>query len=269
MTEKQFMNYVIEFLCEDKRVTKEVIQKHWIPESNRPSEISKIYKRLCDSAQNMQMAPNVVSKSIGGIENLDKVTNNFDVQYMVNTYGRDNYSSLFDDIKSILNPTGKLRTTPKSVWPKFCKAVIDSAYFLNKFESHEDFYNYADNLYNSKQTKNLLPFATSFEIRGIGVALACDFFKEIGFVNYGKPDVHLQDILIASKFLNPNLKNKIEGIYEVLNVIDNVAEKNNLTAFAVDKSIWLIGSGNYYKADFKTKNRKKEFIQRVENEYHH
>ncbi len=263
------MNVVLDFLCEDEKVTTEMIQKHWMPESDRPSEMSKIYRRLCDSAQNMQMAPNIVSKQIEGINKLANVTDNFSVQYMVNKYKREDYLVFFDDIKLVLNPKGKLRTTSRSVWPKFCKAVIDSAYFLSKFESTEAFYTYSDSLYTSVKTKNLLPIAISLEIRGIGVALACDFLKEIGFVNYGKPDVHLEEILIAAKFLDPELKNKIEGIYETLNIIDAIAGKNTITAYAVDKSIWLIGSGKYYTVDYKTKNRKKEFIERKINESHH
>ncbi|MCB0540102.1 MAG: hypothetical protein KDE33_21475, partial [Bacteroidetes bacterium] len=136
-------------------------------------------------------------------------------------------------------------------------------------EGNEEFYDYADSLYKSPKTKNLLPLAISLEIRGIGVALACDFLKEIGFLDYGKPDVHLQEILIAAGFLEPSLKNKIEGVYKVLNIIDVIAEKNNITSYAVDKSIWLIGSGKYYLAGYKTRNRKKEFIEKVKMEYHH
>ncbi len=32
------------------------------------------------------------------------------------------------------------------------------------------------------------------EIFGYGFPLACDFLKEIGYVDYGKPDVHLKNI---------------------------------------------------------------------------
>jgi len=263
MSEVEFFKFANQFLCEDERVSKELIEKHWIPESDKPLEINRIFERLCDSAQNMQMAPNVVSKSIGGIRKLSKVTNNFDVSYMVKTYGKEDYMKFFESIRAILNPTGQLRLESRSVWPKFCKAVIDGAHYLNTFGSHDNFYTYADKLYNSEQTKNLLPFAISFEIRGIGVALACDFLKEIGYIRYGKPDVHLLDILIAGKFLSPEVRDKTEGRYQALRVIDTLADKNNLSPYAIDKTLWLIGSGKYYKANLKLKNRKREFVERL------
>ena len=35
----------------------------------------------------------------------------------------------------------------------------------------------------------------SHVVSGIGFALACDFLKELGFVNFAKPDVHVKAIV--------------------------------------------------------------------------
>jgi len=34
------------------------------------------------------------------------------------------------------------------------------------------------------------------EIHGIGFALACVFHKELGYLNFGKPVVHIRDIFV-------------------------------------------------------------------------
>ncbi|MBK8854958.1 MAG: hypothetical protein IPN10_12860 [Saprospiraceae bacterium] len=263
MNDQKFLKAIIEFLSEDENINEEVIRLHWIPDVNRPNDMSLIFKRLCESAQNAQMGPNVISKSIGGIQKLSEITNNFDPKFVASKFSRNNTNAFLDLVKLKLNPKGKIRLTSKSVWPKFCNAVVDGAHFLNKFENPKQFYQYLDKLYNSKETKNLLPICISLEIRGFGIALASDFLKEIGLINYGKPDIHLIEILKASKHLDINLKNKFEICYEVLNIVDKIAENTNHSAYEIDKTIWLIGSGNYYKSGIKTRNRKKEFIERI------
>ena len=65
--------------------------------------------------------------------------------------------------------------------------------------------------------------------------------KELGFVNYGKPDVHIKDIFIGTHLCNSKTTD-----YEYQKVIGQIAEANNVSAYNVDKLFWLVGSGRFY-----------------------
>jgi thermostable 8-oxoguanine DNA glycosylase len=79
----------------------------------------------------------------------------------------------------------------------------------------------------------------SQSIKGIGTALACDFLKEIGYLNIGKPDVHINRF-----FENPvfdNLKKElISDKTNFLNfqIMDKLSQMIGKTVFEIDKIIW-------------------------------
>jgi hypothetical protein len=79
------------------------------------------------------------------------------------------------------------------------------------------------------------------EIEGFGFALSCNFLKELGYVNFPKPDVHLRDIFTALELCQAGVDD-----YQLFNAIIRVASNANVTPYAADKLFWLIGSGNFY-----------------------
>lgn len=87
-----------------------------------------------------------------------------------------------------------------------------------------------------------LPMILAAEIEGIGYPLACDFLKELGFVNYGKPDVQLFDI-----FVGTGLCEQGASAYHVQKMISQMASEAGVSSYNVDKLFWLIGSGKFYK----------------------
>ncbi|MHC1761326.1 MAG: hypothetical protein AB9917_17800 [Negativicutes bacterium] len=100
------------------------------------------------------------------------------------------------------------------------------------------------------------------EIYGIGYSLACDFLKELGFINYGKPDVHICQI-----FAGLGLCHKTASPYEIQKIIGQIAEAKGVSPYNVDKLFWLIGSGDFYMHpdignDGRIGRMKKEFIVR-------
>src|SRR5690606_8075370 len=119
-------------------------------------------------------------------------------------YG-DDYTQLLTDIETDLRPKGKIRKSPKSIWPKYCKTIISAADFLSQFDSGEDFYSWANHYYNDSRSIAALPLIIEQEIYGVGYPLACDFLKELGFINYGKPDVHIIDIFVGVGLCDSNL----------------------------------------------------------------
>ncbi len=107
----------------------------------------------------------------------------------------------------------------------------------------------------------------SIEITGIGFPLACDFLKELGYVQYGKPDVHLKEIFKELNLIDPNEKSTIKQDYQTLKLIDQIAKENRITPFEVDKVFWLIGSGNFYLSEINIGRNRNEFIEKVKSTY--
>lgn len=260
------MNYqklykaAVNFLLSFDIITNEDIQKHLHSEFKKQNDIRIIYKQLIESAQNKQMSSKVIGQSIGGVKSLEKILYNFNPKMVVNNYSKNDKSKLLNCIIEELNPAGQIRRTNKSLWPQFCQSVIDSAYFLESFENVSDFYRWADFFANDFRAKPALPLMISIEIKGIGFPLACDFLKEIGYTQYGKPDVHLKDIFKALGIIDPNEKSTILQDYLTLKAIDRIATANKVTPYAVDKLFWLIGSGKFYRTNKNIGRQKQQFI---------
>jgi len=264
MREKELYKSAVDFLLSFGNITKTELDEYLVSEYEKPGDLKLVYKRLCESAQNKQMSPKVIGKSIGGIDNLGKILNSFDPHTVAKKYSRADKYLLLDDIIKNLNPTGQIRTNSKSLWPQFCQSVIDSAHFLTAFETAEQFYSWANFFASDPRAKPALPLMISMEISGIGFPLACDFLKELGYVEYGKPDVHLKDIFKALHIIDADEKNTTKQDYATLKAIDSIAKANNVTAYAVDKIFWLIGSGNFYLSGKSIGRQKQAFIQAVQ-----
>lgn len=112
---------------------------------------------------------------------------------------------------------------------------------MSQFETADDFYNWVSFFDNDSRARPALPMLLASEIEGFGFALASDFLKELGFVNFGKPDVHLRDI-----FVGLNLCPADASDYEVSKAIVRLAENSNVSPYNADKIFWLIGSGFFY-----------------------
>lgn len=205
-----------------------------------PVEIPVLFERLLISAQNANMKAGVIGESIGGVKSLGKVLFNFDPEKILKTYS-GNPEKLLEEIEKKIKPRGKIRKEPRSIWPKYCKTILSTAAFFSQFENGSEFYQWANLLYKSKKTMSALPMIIAAEIEGIGYPLACDFLKELGFVEYGKPDVHVIDI-----FVGIGLCNERPTPYQVQKIISRIAEAAGVSSYNVDKLFWLIGSGKFY-----------------------
>lgn len=263
MDDRELYQYAIEFLLSFGIVNRGELDLHLSSEFEKPNDLSIIYRKLCESAQNKQMSSKVIGNSIGGIDNLKTVLFDFNPHSVAHEYKITDSERLLFEIKRKLKPKGQVRTTSRSLWPLFCQSVIESAHFLKSFETAEKFYEWANFFAKDNKAKPALPLMISVEISGIGFPLACDFLKELGFIEYGKPDVHLKDIFKALGVIDPNEKTVMKQDYATLKAIDRIAKENNVTPYAVDKVFWLIGSGNFYHVGKKIGNQKQKFIEEV------
>lgn len=222
---------------------KEILDSYLeLPDSSTdPVEMPVLFERLLSSAQNANMKTGVIGDSIGGVENLGKILFNFNPEKTLKKY-KGSPETVLKDIETRLRPRGKIRKEPNSIWPRYCKTILSAASFFSQFHDGKEFYQWANLLYGNKKAMPALPMIIAAEIEGIGYPLACDFLKELGFVEYGKPDVHVIDI-----FLGIGLCAKNPSHYQVQKIITRIAESANVSPYNVDKLFWLIGSGKFYR----------------------
>jgi hypothetical protein len=226
----------------------------------RPKKISGIYERLLSSAQNANMKSGVIGGSINGISNLRPVLCNFQPKNILSKYNDDS-NRVLQDINRKLKPRGQVNMAAAGLWPKYCKTILAGARFMSQFSSEKDFYKWADFFYDDDRARDALPLLLKAKIFGFGLALSCDFLKELGYVKFAKPDVHLRFI-----FNNLKLCQKGATDDELLAAIIRVAKNNDVTPYEADKMFWLIGSGKFYLHNLKAGKNREKFVAYVKND---
>jgi hypothetical protein len=249
-----------EYLLSFEPVTEEMLRQY-VDSADNPkgiNSIADVYQQLVRSAQNANMKASVVGGALGGIERLGPVLCDFDPVKTRAKYG-DNSEQLLKDIVTVLKPAGQIRRTPKSIWPQFCKSVLSAAEFLSQFSSVEDFVSWVNHFDKDDRARPALPMLLANEVHGIGFPLACDFLKELGYLDFCKPDVHLKKILPALHLSKSN------NDYAIFKAIVRIARSNDTKPYTVDKIFWLIGSGNFYDSEIKIGKHGNDFVDFVKN----
>ncbi len=246
------------------------LENYLVPEKARekPSSINRLYQSLLESAQNVQMSPNVIGKAISGekgnINPLGKFLHDFSPENSAANYGCLTEEELLTQILPTL--TSKPHPTKRTLWLRYCKTIISASLFFSQYKTHNEFYEFIEQYYFNEKIRPFLPLLISYEIDGIGFALACDFLKELGYVQYGKPDTHIKDIFLDLGLLKGASKASSKADYLSLKIIDELAEINGVTPYAVDKVLWLVCSGNYYLDGIDIGNQKKAFIAHMKED---
>ena len=240
----------------ESKVVKDVLNKQLdYYYTCRPKTINSIFFRLLESLKNKQSMPN----SIGDIKKLKNFIFNFNPQKINKVYGND-WRALFKKIKRNYTPPGPMNIkNERSYWVIYCKGILSSAKFLSNFNSTEEFDKFVKSFFHNEFTIAALPMLLDKEIFGFGFPLACDFLKELGYVQYGKSDIHIKDI-----FYELNLINSKDD-YEVFKALVKIGFLVNKDVVIVDKIFWLIGSGNFYESNIKIGRQKKEFVKIIKS----
>lgn len=243
-------------------VTPALIEQYRDPilERPRPTTLPELYLRMLESIQNANMKSGVIGKAIGGVDKLSCVLEGFNPKKVIKKYGDDS-EALLEEIVKKVKPVGKIRKGLKGIWPQYCKAILSAAVFLEQFEAVEAFYRFADSFDRDDRARASLPMLLDKEVHGMGFALACDFLKELGYVEFPKPDVHLIQI-----FKNLDLCPAKADQYQVFKAIVRVARHANVTPYNADKVFWLVGSGRFYNnpeigKKGKIGSRKDDFVE--------
>lgn len=243
-------------------VTDALVERYLNPAllNTRPSTKQGLFQRILESAQNANMKAGVIGRSIGGVGKLAPLLEYFAPDAVLAKYGTD-WKTILDDIVKTLQPRGQIRRTPRSIWPHYCQTILSAAAFVQQFSSADEFYTWVDFFDRDDRVRPSLPMLLSHEIEGFGFALSCDFLKELGYVGFPKPDVHLRGIFTTLDLLPDG-----EDDYKLFKAIVRVARNANVTPYNADKTFWLIGSGYFYEDlhignNGRVGNHKKEFIQ--------
>jgi hypothetical protein len=223
-------------------VTVELIEKYLNPLTLEPKPTSKegLYQRILESAQNANMKAGVIGRAIDGIDNLAVVLENFNPKAVIDKYS-DDWEAVLNDIVEKLKPRGKIRRTSRAIWPHYCQTILSAANFIEQFSSASDFFSWVDFFDRDDRARASLPMLLSQEIEGFGFALSCDFLKEMGYVNFPKPDVHLRDIFTTLRLCQEKADD-----YQLFKSVIRVAGHAGVSAYNADKVFWLIGSGYFY-----------------------
>ena len=224
-------------------VTDEVLDQYLEPGDRlRAARLSDVYWQLLWSSQNAQMRTAVVTGSMDdGMMALVDVLFKFEPAKVVAHYG-DDWEAVLDDIVERVNPRGKVRRSSRSIWPRFCRSIVSGGKFLAQFPDAAAFYAWADGFAADGRSSSDLPDAISRQVDGLGFALACDFLKELGYSAYGKPDVHIRKTLIGLGLMSDAATD--QAAHELLL---SFARSAGLSPYHVDKLIWLVGSGSFYR----------------------
>ena len=193
--------------------------------------------------------------TIGDIDTLEPYLFDFVPGNTKQCYG-DDWKRLFRTIQENHTPPGPMNIkNENSYWVIFCKGILSGAGFLSRFESFDAFDGFVASFNGNEISRAALPILLEHEIYGVGFALACDWLKECGYNQYGKPDVHTQGILFRAGILDH------DDQYECFKTMSKIGSMMGQPTAVVDKVLWWIGSGKYVDNGEKVTRQGRIFVE--------
>ena len=256
-------DYAMEFL-KDMMPKGNILGAYFEPEA-KCDNLRDVYKRFIISAQNYQSMPNVIgfTKSKEREDGIRRVLHEYDLEY-IKDLKVDDLNQQFRDKFNVTSADSK-----RNSWYKWSNAVIDSAKFLCEFKDYTEFDEFVNLFDFNVHTRMALPLLIGERISGMGFALACDMLKELGYVNYPKPDVHLKQVFKALGLSDGEPFDTFQAIVKMSDVCKVAKNDESITPYKVDKIFWLICSGRFYLSkpkEIKVSSKKIDFIEGAKKE---
>lgn len=230
-------------------ITENDLNKYMTVSLSKQKNLKDVFVIFIHSAQNYQRTPKVI-KFHERKSKIEKILFGFDYKKIAEM----DEERLYKTFRKTFMVTSK--DSKMNSWYKWSCSIVDCARFLCGFKNIPDFDRFVKRFDYNPETRMALPLMISTKIRGMGFALACNALKELGYVDYPKPDVHIIDICETFGLSSRNP-------YDAFEAIVRIAKDNNVTPYEVDKVLWLICSGNYYLDEIKVKSKKEEFINEL------
>lgn len=269
--------FLIEELTTKTKEAPQILEAILVPDQVqfKTDSLSPYYNRMLISARNANMKTKVIGSIIHSDANFGRVLFDFNPSEVLQFSRKESAADGGVEYlrEYLLKELGaKTPSGANSIFTKYCRTIISAAEFVVQFQNSDELRSWFDLFYKDPKMKEALPLLLSEEVYGFGYALACDFLKEVGFIEYGKPDIHIKDILVGLNFIAPN-----ETPYKVQKTLGRLAAEANVTPYELDKLLWLIGSGTFYpvrmangelsdsyQLERRSVDRKESFIKRFE-----
>lgn len=249
-------SYLVELL--PNGMTEADLEKYFKGDDCDFHSLRDVYIRIIASAQNYQQMPNAI-KFYERKQQIGEILHNFDYSRISEMDVEELYTR-FRDRFAVTSADTKFNS-----WHKWSRSVVDAARFMQNFSDVDDFKEFVNRFDYNPLTRMALPLMISQKISGIGFALACDFLKELGYVNYPKPDVHILNVLSEVGMANNDQISAFECIVRISDVCQK--EDPSATAYKIDKILWLVCSGNYYLDGIRIGRHKQDLIERINDAF--
>lgn len=228
----------------------ENLEKYYVPEAIYFNQ--NYLRRLASSIQNSGMMHNSIKFNGENFEHIRTKLYNFDVEESLKNYS--SYNELYNAFTNFGTMDKGMKNTKETNWERYSKGIFDGLVFLgreNGKEKIEELIKLGEGKEFSKKFIDVIEEIQS-RIHGLGFALTCDWLKECGCTWLAKPDIHINEVY--KSIVN---KEKFKD-YDVMKFMFNWAEilKNEkvdekISAYKLDKIIWLNCTGNFYLNDTK------------------
>lgn len=228
------------------------LDKYFIGDNCEAASLKDVYLQIIGSAQNYQSMPNVI-KFADRKDTIGDLLFDYDYHKVKDIDPEE----LYKKFRKTFHVTST--DCKRNSWYKWSCSIVDAACFIDEFKDINDFRNFVKQFDYNTATRIALPLLISTRIKGVGFALACDLLKELGYLNYPKPDIHMMDICES---LGLSSRDPIS----VFEAIVKAADEGNTTPYELDKILWLICSGNFYLDGVKASGHKKDFIAAAQNQ---
>lgn len=207
------------------------------------ASINSVYERLLGSLQNRQSLPNIIKFWHKDYEKIYRqILCDFDPKKVFRKYkGTEGSNQLFKDLNEKVHWNTEHSELPK----QWCEGAVDAAEILAKYKDSKALYDVLMKKADNGNLKKIAEYWDSLPIKGMGLALSCDFLKEIG-IDLPKPDVHIVAVIKEVFSLKKDISDD-DLTTEFIKIV-NILKKNHpdMTAYKLDKMIWLICTGNFY-----------------------
>ena len=177
---------------------------------------------------------------------IEKVVGNHKIDYVINTFKNDP-KRLYSAFKKAISLDNRQFT--EDVWLSYANCICGMAQYLSQFKNAKEMYAYFDTFKTANEKIKLIREISqkSHVIKtkyGWGFALSANWLKDIGMLDYCKPDIQVTNCLSSL-----GLCSKTDTVvFKTLVEIAEDAKKSDPTAsaFKLDRILWLIGSGEFY-----------------------
>ena len=242
-----FSEIYLENICPDK-----VELDKYLNQEKTFTKLDEVCDSMINSSQNRNMLPGVI-QYLGRHDVFKKILFEFDHIQILSHFDEESLFSNFQEHFPVKNTK-----SPRNLWRIFAKSIISICEFLTQFEDAKAFDDFVLTFTKNEITRAALPMVLEKEVYGYGFALSCDFLKELGYTQYPKPDDHLMDVFSEVGICE-------RDPYTVYKSTIRMAAACGKTEYYVDKTIWLICSGNYYLDDIEISGGKNDFIEACNN----